>query len=137
MRRNATRRSGRTFARSIPDSARGFLFRRFPSFPLSSEVCLCRKAFPFPHRNIGGIVQDVGGVCFDFILCHAAHRAIVYKYGQTIKIPVLRRRCGTEPISSNARAIIVRCPASDSANCKTSSLQLLRGSKRRKNRKKN
>jgi hypothetical protein len=75
-----------------------FLFRRFRCFPFGSKFGLSRKAFSFPHGHIGGIVQDIGGVRFDFILCHAVTAPGFCKYGHTVKVSVALRLCATAPI---------------------------------------
>ena len=72
MRRNATRRLSRTFVLSIPDSARGFLFRRFPSFPLGGKECLRRKALFFPERHAIRIILEVSGKRLGFSWRHDA-----------------------------------------------------------------
>jgi hypothetical protein len=74
----------------------------------SGKFGLCRKAFSFPHGPIAWIVQDVGGVCFDFILCHAATAPCSANEPQpTIKISVVRRLLATAPIKPNASVLIL------------------------------
>lgn len=72
MRRNATRRLGRTFVPSIPDTARAFLFRQFPSFPLGSKECLRRKTLFFPERHAIRIILEVSGKRLGFSWRHDA-----------------------------------------------------------------
>ena len=84
MRRNATRRLSRTFALTIPDSARGFLFRRFPCFPLGSKELLCRKAFFFPKRHTPWEILQARGKCLD-----SRSRAIGEHLGQLRSFPLL------------------------------------------------